>query len=72
MGQPPLAVTIPPDCETILKGVPDPLDEPADRVAKSAMKLLAQYRRALGMANGRIYKGRDCFAKQREQFATGK
>ena len=67
-GQPPLGVAVPTDCENILKGVYDPIDDA--KVAESALDLLAQYRRALGMANGRIYRGRDCIAKVREGFAA--
>ena len=69
-GQAPLAVAVPVACETILKGVIDPID--SAKVADNALALLAQYRGALGLANGRIYKARDCIAKVRTGFSSAK
>lgn len=63
----PVAVTVPPDCETILERVPVPAPvKPGDDLGVAA----ARRGSALKTANSRIDAGRQCAADQRRAYGA--
>jgi hypothetical protein len=66
-GNPKLNVAIPDSCQRNAQRVA----EPAMKEGDQALAVLARYRAALGLANARIDKVRDCDNNVRGRFAKG-
>lgn len=65
----PVAVAIPPDCESILQTVPYP---PPVKAGDDMGVAVARRGSALRTANGRIDAGRQCAADQRRAYGSAK